>query len=358
MMNKNFLSIVKVDDITFAYPTYEESCEFQTKVFGMWEQQQRVLGYTNETIALNQRNINEFLDIANKFIWEVTPEDFDKFYLSLVGRGLAYSTRRKYQSNIITCLDYLKARHSIELWEKYKVQVPIVLDKFNRHTHRVDDYEGNVIPPEPEVLNRFWDGLKKEMQHARKYKTVARDYIIFRVLELAGLRIYEAVKLDVQDCRFDLGERGKIHVRFGKGSKGTGHKARWVPMLNELDVLLEWYLTTVRPLFTDDIKGPLFLAEGGERINRDTCRSGLRRRQESLGFRDDEIFSPHQLRHAFATKLTESGVDLLTLKTLLGHADVSTTLTYANPGSEYLEKRIRLAQDKWRRELLNEQGED
>ena len=63
--------------------------------------------------------------------------------------------------------------------------------------------------------------------------------------------------LDVKDCRFDLGDHGKVHVRFGKGSRGSGYKSRFVPMLDSLDQLLHWYLKDVRPLFTSAKDGPL-----------------------------------------------------------------------------------------------------
>jgi integrase/recombinase XerD len=38
---------------------------------------------------------------------------------------------------------------------------------------------------------------------------------------------------------------------------------------------------------------------------------------------------------------------------MLGHVEVSTTFTYTTPSSDYLEKRVRLAQDKWRKLLLD-----
>ena len=157
--------------------------------------------------------------------------------------------------------------------------------------------------------------------------------------------------LDVKDIRFDLGEKGKIHIRYAKGSNGTGYKERLVPMLMGLDELMHWYLKNVRPLFTEEITGPLFLSETKRRISRDVSRNSLRRRQKDLGFNDDEIFSPHQLRHEFATNLTEMGVDLLTLKTLLGHSQIQTTFAYVSPGDDFLEKRIRMAQSKWQKQL-------
>ena len=102
---------------------------------------------------------------------------------------------------------------------------------------------------------------------------------------------------------------------------------------------------------SEETSGPLFLSETKRRISRDVARNSLRRRQKDLGFSDDEIFSPHQLRHEFATKLTELGVDLLTLKTLLGHSQIQTTFAYVSPGDDFLEKRIRMAQNKWQNQL-------
>jgi len=75
-------------------PTHEESLEYQTKLLGLWEQQQRVLGYSEGYIALSNRNLDTFLKIAGKFILLVTAHYMDRFYEQMVGEGLAYSTMR------------------------------------------------------------------------------------------------------------------------------------------------------------------------------------------------------------------------------------------------------------------------
>ncbi|WP_331000447.1 site-specific integrase [Pectinatus frisingensis] len=115
----------------------------------------------------------------------------------------------------------------------------------------------------------------------------------------------------------------------------------------------------MRPLFSSEKEGPLFYSESGIRLGRDVARSALRRRQQDLEFKENEIFSPHQLRHAFATNLTEMGVDLLTIKTLLGHSKIQTTFEYVSPNDSFLEKRIRMAQTKWQKQLLEyQEGKD
>ncbi len=257
MADNPFLRIVSAAEAFELTPTLEESLSYQAKLLGLWEQQQRVLGYTEASIANNSRNLDSFLKLSGRLIWEVTTHDVDRFYEQLVGRGLAYATRRKYQSAITTFLDYLRSRHAHDIWQLYRVAVPTVLDKFNRHTHRQDDREDAIVPPQPEVLERFWAGMKDALARARKFAPLARDYTLYRLLALAGLRINEAVMLEVKDCRFDLGEHGKVHVRFGKGSRGSGYKSRLVPMLDSLDQLLHWYLEHVRPLFTTTKDGPL-----------------------------------------------------------------------------------------------------
>ena len=84
---------------------------------------------------------------------------------------------------------------------------------------------------------------------ARKYLPAARDYLAASLWRRAGLRITESVMLDIGDWRPDLGELGKLHVRFGKGSRGRGHKTRLVPCIDDVDALLEWWLTDVRHQF-------------------------------------------------------------------------------------------------------------
>ncbi|GGH44326.1 hypothetical protein GCM10008014_05610 [Paenibacillus silvae] len=84
-----------INNLEPSISTYEDFIDFQEKLLASWERQQKIVGYTDATIALNLTKVLDFLKESEHFIWEITVLDVNKFYERLVGKGLAYSTRRK-----------------------------------------------------------------------------------------------------------------------------------------------------------------------------------------------------------------------------------------------------------------------
>ena len=145
-----------------------------------------------------------------------------------------------------------------------------------------------------------------------------RDEALFNVLLYAGLRVSEVAALRMQDVMLG-GRFGKAIVRSGKG-----RKYREVPRHKAARQALAAYLQ-VRPADQGD---HLFLGQRGPLGSR-----GIQMQLAALGQAAGVTVTPHMLRHTFATRLLrESGADLVTVASLMGHASIATTQIYTQPG--------------------------
>jgi integrase/recombinase XerC len=142
-----------------------------------------------------------------------------------------------------------------------------------------------------------------------------RDVALFTLLYGCGLRIAEALSLDVRDAP----KTGRPLRVLGKGSK-----ERLVPVLPEVAASAA-ALLAVHPARADPA-APLFMGVRGERLNPGVAQRTLRDFRALAGL--PEHATPHALRHSFATHLLAGGADLRAIQDLLGHASLSTTQRY------------------------------
>lgn len=150
-----------------------------------------------------------------------------------------------------------------------------------------------------------------------------RDRALLEVLYGAGLRVSEAVALDLDDLRSE-GDRLTVRVRSGKGGK-----QRIVPLGRKAAAALSEWLEVRSELVRPSSPGPaVFLGHRGARLSTRVARELVYRRCEETGAR--AVVGPHGLRHSFATHLLQSGCDLRTIQALLGHASLSTTQRYTH----------------------------
>ena len=151
----------------------------------------------------------------------------------------------------------------------------------------------------------------------------SRDLALFLLLYGAGLRIGEALALDVADLR-QAGEALRV--------TGKGSKQRIAPLLPRVRRALEDYLDR-RP---DGAPGgaPLFIGVRGRRLDPSVAQKRFRELRALAGLGEEA--TPHALRHSFATHLLAAGADLRTIQELLGHASLSTTQRYTDVDSEGL----------------------
>ncbi|MFL6043927.1 MAG: site-specific tyrosine recombinase XerD [Propionibacteriaceae bacterium] len=154
-----------------------------------------------------------------------------------------------------------------------------------------------------------------------------RDAALLELLYGTGMRISEAVALDLDDvdrlARAPAGEPAP-----GLRVLGKGGKERMVPVGSYARRALDTYLVRARPVLVARARGTpaLFINARGGRLSRQSAWAVLRSVAEKAGITAD--VSPHTLRHSYATHLLDGGADIRVVQELLGHASVTTTQIY------------------------------
>lgn len=298
-------------------------------------------GYSAVTIENACGLLDRTLDLLGRPAWEVDVDDVDRLVGGLAAEGLAVATRRGYVQSFKGFYRFLQVRRAVAIEEAFGVRLVCPVDEFNASRHVGDESAKLAPPPTPERMEEFFTFMRERIATARKYGPAARDYALFRTIYHAGLRADEAAQLGVGDVHFTRGPFGKLHVRFGKGTRGSGPRPRWVPMLDSLDLVLRWYLSDVRDRFPQG--DALFPDESGGALHRGTVRNRLRYLMAVEGLDESERFSPHAMRRACATHNYERGVDLVAIQQMLGHWTVGSTMRYVRPSATFIEDAYRRA---------------
>jgi integrase/recombinase XerD len=163
-----------------------------------------------------------------------------------------------------------------------------------------------------------------------------RDRALYELIYSSGLRVSEAVALNVQDCSFS---EGIVRLR------GKGNKERMVPFGGEAALWLKRYLEEVRPGLLKSGRSPaLFLGRTGKRLS----RKGMWRNYAAVTGLAGTGSKLHTLRHSYATELLAGGADLRSVQELLGHADLATTQIYTHVDVSLLRESLKRYRPKLR----------
>ena len=168
-----------------------------------------------------------------------------------------------------------------------------------------------------------------------------RDMVLLSTLYDTAARVQEICDLNTADVRT---ARPMVVTVHGKGSK-----TRRVPLMNPTAQLVEDYLNRRAPhLGVGADADPLFHGPQKTRLTRWGITKILARHVQSLRRRDSGYaagvnVTPHLIRRTRAMHLLQAGVNLIYIRDLLGHADVSTTEIYARADAEAKRKAIESA---------------
>lgn len=249
---------------------------------------------------------------------EITRQMVQGFSASLFRQGMARSSMARKLSALRSLFRHLLRLHKIESDPCSGVRNP---KQDQRHPAMLNvDQVFSLLDEKPAEAVAAHPG---DMSADDVF--LLRDKALLELLYGSGLRISEALGLNVNDIR---PESGHVQV-MGKGSK-----ERIVPLSDaSKDALFRWLSVRDRVPPAHGERAA-FLGRRGKRLDRRQAARILEERAEEAGI--PQHLSPHDLRHSFATHLLEGGADLRAVQELLGHSRISTTQRYTHLNMEAL----------------------
>lgn len=288
---------------------YNAAAELQPiiKRWQEWLQNERM--YSKHTLDAYFRDLAEFFNFFSEHNGSIlTIDDLKKlevrdFRSYISSRASRHIEKSSLARNISSIRNFFKWLDSNDIVKNSAIAVisspklPKVLPK----AIEIDD-TFNVIEDAMSFEKHSWQGL--------------RDTAIFTLLYGCGLRISEALSLNVGDIS------NKDFLRI----KGKGNKTRIVPLLPIIIENINAYLAECPYKMRSG--EALFLGARGERLVARIIQRQLQKIRADLGL--PNTLTPHALRHSFATHLLAEGTDLRSIQELLGHASLTTTQRYTD----------------------------
>ncbi|MDD2377831.1 MAG: site-specific tyrosine recombinase XerD [Bacilli bacterium] len=265
--------------------------------------------YSNNTIQSYKNDLNRYhIFIKNKQLNDITRDDIKDYLKYLSNLNLSDRTIARNISSI-------KSFYKFLLIEKYVTSDPLEF---------IDAPKIRKSLPNVLSIDEVLQLLDVELTDNFSYRNKA----MLELMYATGLRVSELVNLKVHNVDLNMA----IVRTFGKGSK-----ERIVPIgdyaLDSLKVYINEYRDSMlKRKYTDY----LFLNNHGDKLTRQGFFKIIKKQAQIKNIKTP--FSPHTLRHSFATHLLTYGADLRTIQELLGHSSISTTQIYTHVSNEKLKQ--------------------
>jgi integrase/recombinase XerC len=261
-------------------------------------------GVSSHTLRAYEKDLKEFSEFIEKKPRAIDNLDVRSFLASLHHKKLKKTSIARKLASIRSFFKYLHREGYITKNPAKLVsspKVPKALPKFLS----VDDVFSLMDSPRGDTFKP------------------TRDKAILELLYSSGLRVSELTSLDIGDI--DLKE-SLVRVR------GKGKKERIVPIGSKAMSAIREYLP--ERISLKKKSSALILNSRGGRLTQRSVRRILLFYSRMINLKRD--FSPHTLRHTFATHLLHEGADLRSIQELLGHSSLSTTQKYTHVDISHL----------------------
>lgn len=261
--------------------------------------------YSINTIESYKHELISFRDYIKKDYLKVSTKDIEEYL-----KFLSKNKNTKTISHYITCLK-----------EFYK---------FLQMNEQINEnpLEFISLPKTPKTLP---NALSKEeinllLNYIPNNSLEFRNKAMIELLYSSGIRISELINIKVYDLDL-INSTVKI--------MGKGNKERLLPIGEYASNILKIYIENHRNQILNKRNSDyLFPSKKSEQITRNGFFIILKEIAHKVGIKKD--FSPHTLRHSFATHLLDNGADLRSIQELLGHSNISTTQIYTHVSNKHL----------------------
>lgn len=316
----------------------DELVRFHDELFRRYDEYCDAINLAPETSASYVRHIHNALsDLGLRFVWEVTRAEVRRYNIILIERELVTATRSSYCAALRSVFTFMLEEHALEVQRLTGTYPQQPVTRSTAPRARFNSSFARAVPPLRKLLSRISKRARHGLSETPRFALAARDLVIYETLYLGALRANELVHLNVDDVHRHKGD-GQLHVRIGKGASGSGPRPRWIPMLDGMNELLEWYVRSIRPALRPHRSDrALFTSpRHGRRIPRRSVDDALRRVLRVAAVRKSQRFTLHQLRHARATHLFEAGMDMVAIQKFLGHEFLATTQRYVHVDATFV----------------------
>ncbi len=274
---------------------------------------------SENTIQAYSRDLSQFIDFCDDqkvySVDKVTDKFIRRFVIYLNSQELTKSSISRKLSSLRKLFDFLTKNDLLETNPVSEIPNPKVKRKL----------------PEVLSLDSFLE-IYRLIDEEFEFEKASKLKAIFELLYGCALRVSELCGLNVND--FDV--NNKTLRILGKGSK-----VRIVPVGEKSFSIVKAYLNSNN--ISNSTK-PFFANSKGERINRIYVYNLVKKYISKVS--GIEQRSPHVLRHSAATHMLDNGADLMAVKEILGHENLSTTQIYTHVSVERLKQTYKKAHPK------------
>jgi integrase/recombinase XerD len=261
--------------------------------------------YSNNTISSYKKDLDKYQTfLKNKDLNNINYDDVSLYLKSLHKMG---------QRSIARNISSLRSFYKYLLTEKIVKESPLELVELPKIPKKL-----------PKVLNE--EDIDKLLGMKLFDHYSYRNKAIIELMYATGLRVSEVVNIKMSD----LDVSNAVLRTMGKGSK-----ERILPLGDFALEFISLYINNYRVKFIKKSYSEyLFLNSRGDKLTRQAVFKILRNIAKETNVLKE--FSPHTLRHSFASHILSYGADLRSIQELLGHSDISTTQVYTHISNEKL----------------------